>query len=100
MTCPDKECHKNLMLRLKSKISWKALVPVVGMILVILIAGLTAWGKAKDERRDNKEGVLILKTQLTGIEKSLDEIKRKQIAPEELIRSIKEAIKENMQPKP
>ena len=43
-TCPDKDCHEDIALTLKSKVAWKALVPIVAIFITLAAAGLNAWG--------------------------------------------------------
>jgi len=86
----------------KSKVSKKALIGWVGSIVGILamftVAGLTAWGNAKDERKENKSSIAVIQNDVQNkfdaLEKSMDEIKRKQLDPKELLMEIRNIINE------
>jgi len=86
----------------KSKVSKKTLVgwvgPVVGILAMCTVAGFTAWGNAKDERKENKSSIAVIQNDMqnkfNALEKSMDEIKRKQIDPKELLMEIRMIINE------
>jgi len=94
--CPDKDCHEDMALRLKSKVSWKALVPIVAIIITLAAAGLNAWGNAKDERKENKQSVALLGAHLDNIERAINKIEQRQIDPEDLIRQIERIVRQNV----
>jgi len=96
-TCPDKDCHEAIALHLKSKVSWKALVPIVAIIITLAAAGLNAWGNAKDERKENKQAVALLGAHLDNIERAINKIEQRQIDPAALIKEIERLIRQNVQ---
>ena len=82
----------------KDKVSKKALalwvIAIMGVSATFIVAGLNSWGNAKDERKDNKSAISVVETKFNAIEKSIEEIKEKQIDPKELLRQIKNIINE------
>lgn len=58
--CPSKDCHENIALTLKSKVSWKSLFLFVGLMCGFIIAGLNAWDNAKDERKENQKAIALI----------------------------------------
>ena len=90
----------------KSKVSKKAMLSWVGSIIGILamftVAGLTAWGNAKDERKENKSSIAVMQSDVQNkfdvLEKSMGEIKSKQIDPKELLMEIRKIINEKKEP--
>jgi len=90
----------------KSKVSKKALigwvVSIVGILAMFTVAGLTAWGNAKDERKENKSSIAVIQSDVqnkfNALEKSMGEIKSKQIDPKELLMEIRKIIFEKREP--
>ena len=86
----------------KSKVSKKALMAWIGSVIGILamftVAGLTAWGNAKDERKDNKQSIAVIQSDVQNkfdsLEKSINEVKSRQIDPRELLKEIRNIILE------
>jgi hypothetical protein len=109
MECPSKECHEDkekmrqalfgpdglggLAACVKQKISWKAMIAICVFMGGFVIAGLNAWGNAKDERNENKESIAVIQNDLQYIKQTTDKIEQNQMKPSELLEAIKEAIK-------
>ena len=83
---------------IKDKVSKKAvaiwIIASLGVFATFTIAGLNAWGNAKDERKENKTSIAVIQTKLDAIEKSIEEIKKKQMDPKELLLEIRKILNE------
>lgn len=88
----------------KGKVSKKSVVVVVlsilGIIGLFTVQSLTAWSNAKDERKENKTSIAVLKSQYESINKNIEDIKEQQkkiinnqIDPKKLIQDIENILK-------
>uniref|UniRef100_A0A6H2A4F5 Uncharacterized protein n=1 Tax=viral metagenome TaxID=1070528 RepID=A0A6H2A4F5_9ZZZZ len=87
---------------IKDKVSKKALWGNVLALIAIsagfIIASLNAWGDAKTERSNNKANIAVIQTNMQtkfdAIEKSIEEIKNKQMDTKELLLEIRKILNE------
>ena len=81
---------------LKNKVSKKGLaaitIPLMAIIALFLIAGLNAWGNAKEERFNNKESISIIQKEFNQIKITMENIEKNQIKPNELLEEIRKII--------
>jgi len=77
---------------LKNKVSKKILLVIAIAMTGFIIAGLTAWGEAKDERKENKQSIAVIQKEMGHIKKTTDNIEKNQIDPEDFLRKIREII--------
>jgi len=77
---------------LKSKVSKKTLVVIALAVSGFIIAGLTAWGGAKDERKENKQAIAVIQSELGHIVTTVESIEKNQIKPEKLLNEIRKII--------
>ena len=102
LTLYGEDGSNGLVSCVKSKVSKKALIgwigSIVGVLAIYILSGLTAWGKAKDERKENKQNIAVIQNDVQNkfiaIEKTIKEIKEKQIDPEKLLDEIRKIIKQ------
>lgn len=80
---------------LKNKVSKKVLLVIALAISGFIIAGLTAWGGAKDERKATIKTVSLLEQEIGHIKETTDEIKKNMMDPKELLRAIKKIVRGN-----
>ncbi len=80
---------------LKNKVSKKVLLVIALAMTGFIIAGLTAWGGAKDERKENKQSISLLRQELVHIKETTDSIEQNLMDPKELLRAIKRIVKGN-----
>jgi len=89
-----------LVSHVKSKVSKKALIgwigSITGVLAIYVLSGMTAWGTAKDERKENKQNIAVIQkdvqNKFDALEKSMDEIKHKLIDPDNLLREIRKIV--------
>ena len=83
---------------IKDKVSIKAMttwvIIILGLLSTFTLAGLNAWGNAKDERKDNKTAIAVIHKELESINESMNEIKSKQIDSKDLLREIRKIVNE------
>ena len=97
MACPDSDCHTKVNETCKlvhsaadglpSKVSKsyanKWAIAILGFAVSIIIVVALAWGAAKDERKQNKQDVAVVKESITrGFERmfdKLDDLEKSQI---------------------
>ena len=124
--CPNEDCKENFEKKvdghsktlygpdgtggvvacIKSKVSKKTMafwtLGLLGVLTTVTIAGLNSWGQAKDERKENKSSIAVIQNDVqnkfNALEKSMDEIKSKQIDPKELLMEIRNIIHEKKEP--
>jgi len=80
---------------LKSKVSKKTLVVIALAMSGFIIAGLTAWGGAKDERKENKQSIAVVQKDLIYISNTVNSIEKNQIKPDKLLNEIRKIIQES-----
>ena len=78
---------------LKDKVSKKTLMVIALAMAGFIIAGLTAWGGAKDERKENKQSISVIQKELEHIKTTTDNIEKNQMKPEELLTAIEKIVK-------
>lgn len=88
---------------IKEKVSKKQLAVIAIAILSVLatftVAGLSAWGNANDERKENKQSIAIVQKELVQLNKTAQQIEKNQMDPKTLLNEIKKIIRENMKDK-
>ena len=67
----------------------------IGIMAGFIIVGISAWGKARDERMQNKEFIAVIQSELGGIKSSINEIKANQLNPIDLLNNIKKIVRES-----
>lgn len=126
--CPNDDCKENFERRIsghdrtlygpegtggvvacvKTKVSKRTLygsvISFVGIFAMLMIAGLTAWGNAKDERKQTKENLSVLQSRFEMICNDIVEIKQQQqkiienqINPKELLNEIRKILEDSGQ---
>ena len=78
---------------LKNKVTKKTLTAIAIIMSGFIVAGLTAWGSAKENISENKESISVLQSELTHIKETTDKIEKNQIPSDELLDAIKEILK-------
>ena len=80
---------------LKSKVSRKTLAIIAIAMTGFIIAGLTAWGGAKDERKENKQSIAVVQKEISYIKETTGRIEKNQMKPEDLLREIRKIVRGN-----
>jgi len=80
---------------LKGKVSRKTLAVIAIAMTGFIIAGLTAWGGAKDERKENKQSIAVVQKEISYIKETTGRIEKNQMKPEDLLREIRKIVRGN-----
>lgn len=109
MVCPDSDCHTKLtdMCKLvhssqeglSSKVSrasaTKWVIAIIGFFVSIVIVLALAWGKAADERKQNKQDIAVISVSLENLRELLLDIKSNQVTKGDIYKAIKRAREED-----
>ena len=80
---------------LKRKVSRSTLITIAIVFCGFIVAGLTAWGGAKDERKENKQSIAVVQKEISYIKETTGRIEKNQMKPEDLLREIRKIIRGN-----
>ena len=80
---------------LKHKVSRSTLITIAIVFCGFIVAGLTAWGGAKDERKENKQSIAVVQKEISYIKETTGRIEKNQMKPEDLLREIRKIVRGN-----
>ena len=97
--CPDPKCREDLISRINTKVSRTVLISVacsiIGVSGYFIGYGLAADSKQKAKINQNTQDIAVIKKDIEHIKDAVRRIETKQISKHELIKIIKEAIRNN-----
>ena len=95
--CPDPKCREDLISRINTKVSRTALITIVCSIIGVsgyfIGYGLAADSKQKAKIVKNTQDIAVIKKDIEHIKDAVKRIETNQMSKQELIETIKKAIK-------